>query len=33
VSAAQNGNATLAPILEHCQFLGQGVDPAERRKI
>jgi hypothetical protein len=33
MAAAKNGNAPLAPVLEHGQFLGQRVDPTERRKI
>jgi len=33
MATTKNGNAPLAPILEHCQFLGQRVDPTKGRKI
>jgi hypothetical protein len=33
MATAQKGDPPLAPILEHGQFLGQGVDPAQSRKI
>jgi hypothetical protein len=29
--AAQNRNAPFAPVLEHGQLLGEGVDPVEGR--
>jgi hypothetical protein len=33
MATSKEGDATLAPILEHGQFLGQGIDPVKRRKI
>ena len=33
VATAQDGNPAFAPVLEHGQFLGKGVDPAQCRKI
>ena len=33
MTAAENGDAPLAPVLEHGQFLSQDIDPIERRKI
>ena len=33
MTAAEDRNPALAPVLEHRQFLGQGVNPVESRKI
>jgi hypothetical protein len=33
MAAAQDGDATLAAILEHGQLLGQGIDAIDSRKI
>jgi hypothetical protein len=31
MAAAEDRNSTLAPILEHRQFLGKRIDPVECR--
>jgi hypothetical protein len=33
MATAEDGNAAFAPVLEHRQFLGQGVNPVESWKI
>jgi hypothetical protein len=33
MAAAEDGDAPLASVLEHGQFLGKRVDPIDRRKI
>jgi hypothetical protein len=33
MAAAEDGDAALAAVLQHRQFLGQGVNPVEGRQI